>query len=411
MDSSAPAAGAVPANATRLSAPPHAQSPADVFAEGGGADDGDAAAPPMRGDFGRELAAAQTRDKGGAAPTQAGASPPEPAATPAAPALPAAKPTLPKLPDKPTKAADWEALKANHAQELATLKAERDTYQRDLAAAKAAGDTDEVKRLREEHKQYREILRDVAIERDPEFKARFNVREKAAIDAAAQAAGDAGEKLTKLLALPSTPWRDEQINKLTEDLSASSKRRVEAALTLLEQVDVERGAEIASRRATFDEKQSSLLATQQQQQAAQRTQLDGVFGKVQSEWTEKHPFFAPREGDAAHNDAVAQTLTLAREIFNGQMSPEDLAAASFWAASGARVLDGWMKEKSAREAAEKQLDRLRGVQPSEGRSDAATAREGDAPAQTAYSTDLRSFNRGLREAQGRDAQTRAGARR
>ena len=399
---SPPAASSAGARAIQQ---PFAQSQADVFAESGGATD-EGTATPLSGDFSKALSDAQRADKG----TTPAPTPAKPAAPPADPATPPPKPTLPKLPDKPTKAADWEALKTRHAEEVARLSAERDTYQRDLAAAKAVGDTEEVKRLREEHKQYKEILRDVAIERDPEFKARYSVREKAAIDAATQAAGDSGEKLAKLLTLPSTPWRDEQITKLTEDLSASSKRRVEAALTLLEQVDVERGAEIASRRATFDTTQSALMTEQKQREAAQRQQLDGVFSKVQAEWADKHPFFAQREGDQEHNAAVTQTLALAKEIFNGQMSPDDLAAAAFWAASGARVLDGWMKEKTAREAAEAQLDRLRGVQPSGDRAGSAGTPEKQAEYSGNVSTDMRSFSRGLAEAKGRDSQA-VGAKR
>lgn len=403
------------AGPAKLAVPPLAQSPADVFSQTGGQPDGSDRPQAAPADFGKALGDAQRADRAGQPaapePAQKAAAPAQTqAATPAEP-----KPTVPKLPDppaKPTKAADWDALKAKHAEELAAIKAERDNYQRDLAAAKAAGDSEEVKRLRDEHKQYKELLRDVAIERDPEFKARYQTKSQAAIEAATQAAGDNGEKLAKLLALPSTPWRDEQIDKLTEGLSASSKRRVEAALVTLEQVDVARQAEIAERRATFEAKQSELTSTQQQREAAQRAQLDGVFDKVKSEWTEKHPFFAPREGDDQHNQQVQQSLALAKEIFNGQMSPEDLVAASFWAASGPVVLDGWMKERAAREAAEKQLDRLRGVQPGGERADSPKGEEAAQAAPTGnFATDLRSFNRGLKEAQGRDAQTRVGGRR
>jgi hypothetical protein len=397
-----PAPSVQPAKKTEIPAGSiPARSMADVVAEGGGKKVDE---PVPRPDFSK-LAAAQAKDKGIVAPAVVEDVPvrtaPAPKEPPKVPSLPTADEFRPKA---PAAAAQWDAMKARHAEELVTAKAERDAIKAELAAAKTVG-SPEVEALRKEAQQYREILRDVAIERHPEFKAKFEPREKTAVEAAKLAAGDKGAKLEILLKSPASPWRDEQIEAITAELSSSSKIRVESVLRLLDQIDLEKQSEIATQRASFDVKQSALLTTQKDRSEERQAKATAAFDTVLKQWTDPkdgHPFFIEREGDKAHNESVAEATSLAKAIFSGEMSPEEIAAASFWAASGERVLKGWQAATARAEKAERALNKMRGVQPGDGNPghlNGGEAEKAPAPGSPAY---LAYMNARMNEARAKD---------
>ncbi|MDA1277243.1 MAG: hypothetical protein O2960_24800 [Verrucomicrobia bacterium] len=318
-------------------------------------------------------------------------------------------PGLPEWKPKTNEASKhWEEMKTRHSQEVAQIKSDTDKLKAELQAARAAGDSEEVKKIKDELSQYREIIRDVAIERDPDFKQRYSARQDAAISAAKLAAGDAAPQLEALLKAPSGPWRDEQINSLIEDLPASSQRRVGAALGVLDQIDIERDTEIASRRTQFDQKQSALMTQQQRQQEQRTRELTGAFESTLKEWTDNkngNPFFVEKDGDTEHNAAVRESIELSKSIFNGQLQPDELSRAALWAAMGPRALEGWQIAIARAEKAERMLDKIRGVQPGSGRGGSATEMpaQGDAPkAGTAQYDDY--MRRGIQAAQMADRQ-------
>lgn len=303
-------------------------------------------------------------------------------------------------------------MKTKHAEEVGALKSEIERVRKELQTASGNGSPD-VEALKKELKEYRETLRDVAIERDPEFKQRFSTRENAAIEAAKMAAGENAEKVEKLLKLPSSPWRDEQLQKLSDDLPASSQRRLNAALNLLEQVDVERTAEIASRRQTFEQKQALTKSQQRELDAAREREMETEFNAVAEEWTKPetgHPFLTERAGDTAHNEAVANARQIAKAVYNGGLSAKELAMAAHWAATAPLALQGWQAERKARMEAEAALDRMRGVDPGAGRQTGLES-EGGAPAPQPGSPEyLRYMNARLKEAQAKDFSAKRGVK-
>lgn len=374
-----------------------------------------------KANFDQGLAAAQAKDRGAAGFN--GTKPDEHISTKVDPeddphfkkegAAPAGekKVTVPGLPEWKPKTQEaskhWEEMKAKHAADIAQAKADVEAAKAELARAKA-DKSPEVEKLQTELNQYREILRDVAIERDPEFKQRFGTRQEAAINAAKLAAGEAAGKLEALLKAPSSPWRDEQINALMEDLPASSQRRVNAALAVLEQIDVERESEIASRRTTFDQKQSALMTQQQRQHEERVKQLTGAFDATLKEWSDPksgNPFFVEKEGDDEHNAGVKEGIELSKAIFNGQMEPQDLARAALWAAMGPRALDVATKAIARAEKAERMIAKLQGVQPGAGRggSVSETPAGGEIPKAGTPQYD-EYMRRGLQQAQMADRQ-------
>ncbi len=354
------------------------------------------------------LKEAQARDRGQPEPRDDVEEPPSKSATePEKKSLEVPKPPAqPEWRPKGEKAGQqWDELKSRHATETSALKAEIERTKRELQEAKAVGEAKDVEALKDELKQYKEMLRDVAIERDPEFNKRFGARQNAAVEAAKLAAGEHAGKLETLLKAPSSQWRDEQINAIIEELPQSSQRRVNAALGILEQIDVERSSEIAARRATFEDKQLQTAQQRKEAEASRTKQIMGVFDQTMKEWTDPangHPFFIEREGDKEHNEGVAASRELAKAIFAGDMKPDDLARAAMWAATGERLLKGWQSAVSRAEKAEKALNKIRGAQPGTGRTGQPEAEEegpGPAPGSPGYMTWL---NRELKARQERD---------
>lgn len=395
---------AMPANAIP------AKSMADGFAEG----KPDAAySQSPAPDFAAELKAAQAKDKG-IAPVET----PKPA-EPAPPADPPKKPSVPGTPVapvaeewKPTgKAAEhWEKLKQTHTAEAAALKAQIDSMKAEIASAKSAGaDPEELKTLRESLKQHQDILKDVAIERDPEFQKRYSVREKAAIEAVKNAAGDKADKLDKLFKLPASVSRDEQINELVEELSGTAQRKVSAALGVLDQIEVEKGIEIASRKADFEQRHAAGMQSQQQQQAAKLAEFNQAFESELKTFTDPksgHPFLMEKPGDAAYNKEVQasrETATALHQAFlQGQLTAPDIAKAMLHVAVSERMMKAAQEATARAEKAEKALDRLRGAQPGDGRNGKIgdeSKEKGPEPGTDAYRA---SIARELKEAQQRD---------
>ena len=376
-----------------------ARSPADVFHEAarteglaGAKPIGDDDGSPAGGDSISRLEAAQARDRGTAS-NIAPATPPDPGTTkptvkPSVPGAPTPPPSEPEW--KPTgKAADhWEKLKSAHTTEAAALKAQITAAQAEIKAARESGaNPDDIKALKDSLKQHQDIIKDVAIERDPEFQKRWSTKERVAIDAAKMAVGENGDKLEKLLKLPSNPWRDQQINEIVEDLPSSSQRRVNAALGLLEQIDVERSAEIATRRVDFEQRQALTQQQQQAQQSARVQEFSKAFDAQLSSFTDPkagHPFLVERPGDDAYNKEVAASKELAgslhKSFLAGELNADDIAKAMLHVAVSERMMKTAQESTARAEKAERALDRRRAVTPGDGRAGApATAQEDNSP--------------------------------
>lgn len=384
------------AQAARLDAAAHAgQSRADQFVQR--KVDPVAPSPEDKANFDQDLAAAQKRDRGSASfngtksddePISTRVDPEEdphfkkPAAAPAD-ENGKPKPSVPGLPEWKPKSEEyrkhWDTLKG----EVSKAKADVEAAKEELRKARETN-SPEVDSLKKELTQYREVLRDVAIERDPGFKQKFEPREKTAIDAAKIAAGEHAPRLEALLKAPPSAWRDEQIQAIVDELPKSSQIRVESTLRMLDQIDLEKQSEIATQRANFDQKQSKLIGDQRQQQEQRMKELNGAFDATLQEWSDPkagNPFFVEIEGDKEHNTQVKEDIELSRAVFGGQLSPKDLAMAALWVPVGPRALKGWQEEKARADKAERMLDKIRGVQPGSGRGGSVgeTASSGEAP--------------------------------
>lgn len=333
-----------------------------------------------------------------------------------------AKPIVPNLPTqeewrpKGEKAGkQWDDLKAKHTTEAAALKAEVERTKAELAAARDNGDPEEVKSIKAQLKQYQELIREVAIERDPGFKQKFEPREKTAIDAAKLAAGDKGAKLETLLKSPSSPWRDEQINAIKDELSDSSKMRIDSALRMLDQIDLEKQSEIAVQRSQFEHKHAATVSQQREQQAARMKEFSSSFESTLKEWTDPaagHPFLIERSGDEAYNKEVAASKALASNLhqsfIKGEMEPADFAKAMLHVAVAERTLKASQEYLKRAEKAERALAKIRGAQPGDGRNGQPEAEVESAGPGVGTAGYMKWLNTELKARQERDLAARRG---
>lgn len=359
----------------------------------------DQPAPPSASAIADGLKAAQEQDRSKKAAATPGAEPkaPQSDAPSQDPPTPKGVPGVGDWKPKGESAKQWEQLKQSHASEKAKLAAELESLKSRLSTFESAGVTeDALKSLQAERDQYRETLRDVAIDRDPEFNKPFKARQDAAIAQAKLSAGDSAAKLEELLRLPSSPLRDDQISSLMDNLPEASKRRINGVLSVLEQIDVERASAIGARRLTYEQ---NLVQTQKQAEEHKRKTLEQASKVFKSEfdrWTdpvEGNPFLREREGDAAGNAETQKALDVARSLHEsytkGEWTHEDVAKAILHVAASSRAAKTAMDAIARAEKAEAALDRMRGTAPGVGQSAQPQAQNSDdspPPGTEAYAT-------------------------
>lgn len=252
----------------------------------------------------------------------------------------------------------WKHLKETKEAELAAARAEAAEWK-----SKVENNPEHTK-TKTELAEYRELLKQVAIERDPEFNARFTVKRDAIIKGAKLAAGEVGEDVAKLLNLPASDWRDGQIDMLIEELSEGVKQRIGAARNVLNQIEFEREAEIASKKASFETTQQQAFAVQAQKQKEKEGRMQIAFQETLKEWQDPEngmPLFIANT-DQEKKD-VAQAIQLAQAIFSGNLTEKELSAAALWAAAGPGLLRRDFKRQEEYQLMKTAYEKLRGVQP------------------------------------------------
>jgi len=293
----------------------------------------------------------------GATPPTAGTNTTSPAASPAADAAGSESHTATKPADPPydkKKAADWEAMRTRHQEETQRLRAE-------LEAAKKGADTTTLDELRNQLDEYQRELRMVAVERDPVFRNEWASKQKGAIERLKAAAGKNGDQLAAVAQLPPNEQRDRLISELLGDLPSWKAAEVGTAMAEIGRLEYERQALVERTKANLDAQARQMDAERQAQQRA----ITATFDKTVNEWHDALSDLAA--GDA---QKVESAVALARNAFNGSLSPKDLAKFAMWGGVGPLAVNDAIAKgqalvaKDAEIAALKaQLAKLSGVQP------------------------------------------------
>lgn len=297
------------------------------------------------------------------APPTSPAPPPSPA--PAAPAKPAepppAEPTKldpAKLAfDKPSKSEQWREVKA------AKEAAERKAQELEAKLAKL-GDVETLMKSQEELANLRRQLREVAVERDPEFQSQYQAQRKAHIAEARDAVGpdlaDEVERILDRYGEAAGPRIRDLVKEHNLDQFAATQ--LASAVTGLRNVEVNK-RELARRSAenwdkNVTEQTLAHRRAQEQALAARQQALDALL-----EEHKEHPLLKPKdEKDTGPSEALA----VAKRVAALDLEPDELARVALMSATYPRVL-GALQESTSRIAElEAQLTELRGAQPRAG---------------------------------------------
>lgn len=302
---------------------------------------------------------------------------------------------------------DWDALKAKHAEEVAALRKEYE-------GKGAVGDVTkhpEFAKLKQQHDEYLDALKQVAVERDPEFKARYEPRREAVLGKIKQVSGGASAKIEAILKLPAGEYRDAALEQALDTFQPTTKATLMGHLQVLAMVDAERDADLASRKAMYETNQQQ-FATQQQQAAREReSKLTAALDKQIAAWgdpEEGHPLLQKRDGDDKWNRQVEKRVALARSIFSGEADPVALAQASLKAAAHDAALQMAFEATQEVQRLTEQLAKFHGLQPGDGNLAAAIMQSGRNDATVPTAADpfnpayVQHFGAGLEEARRAD---------
>jgi hypothetical protein len=274
---------------------------------------------------------------------------------------------------KSTKAADAfrkiKEEKAQLAKQLDELKAGKATnpdYQAQLKA------------LQEERDALSERVRLLDVERHPEFVKKYEGRINGVFDSVKTLVGTDGERLVGLLKSPESDYRNSQIDDIVEGLSPAKKAKLGALIVRYEEINSEKAAEISEAKSDYDAVISKYQQDNEEGTKAALEQATKTWAKV-SENARALEIFEPRENDEEWNTELTERMNLARQIFNGENSEEDLAKAALWAAAAPKYRQLLYAQVEVNKRLQAELAKYRGSEP--GVSSKATS-GGSRPANT-----------------------------
>lgn len=274
---------------------------------------------------------------------------------------------------KSTKAADAfrkiKEEKAQLAKQLDELKAGKATnpdYQAQLKA------------LQEDRDALSERVRLLDVERHPEFVKKYEGRINGVFDSVKTLVGTDGERLVGLLKSPESDYRNSQIDDIVEGLSPAKKAKLGALIVRYEEINSEKAAEISEAKSDYDAVISKYQQDNEEGTKAALEQATKTWAKV-SENARALEIFEPRENDEEWNTELTERMNLARQIFNGENSEEDLAKAALWAAAAPKYRELLYAQVEVNKRLQAELAKYRGSEP--GVSSKATS-GGSRPANT-----------------------------
>jgi len=367
-----------------------------------------AAAPPAGAGSTRDIISSwMDRNITPAAPTTPPAQPKTPPAEPPPPAPPAEPPatpptaapvTPPKPATPPTPAArdfdkqpprsakEWAEAKAGIKAEYEPKLAEYDgrvkTLETQLAEARKAAETAAegtskaekaaLEAANQEIEQLTETIRRLNVAEHPRFKAYFDNKVNAQVTLAKNIVGaDKAEQAAKVLALPDSPYKSQQIEELIADLSPLQSSRFGSVLNSLEAISQERSETLEKEVAAAKERQAAETTTAEGKREQARQQAETAFAdaiKARQAAEKGDPMFQLRpdteEGAAEWNKAVPERIALAKRYFTGEgMKPQDLMSACFQAAAYPVALEQGLRLLKENQTLKEQVARLTAANP------------------------------------------------
>jgi hypothetical protein len=258
---------------------------------------------------------------------------------------------------KSTKAADaFRKIKEEKAQLAKQLE--------ELKAGKTANPNFEaqLKTLQEERDALSERVRLLDIERHPEFVKKYEGKINGVFESVKGLVGTDGERLVGLLKSPESDYRNSQIDDIVEGLSPAKKAKLGALIVKYDEINGEKTAEMSEAKADYDAVISKYQKDNEEGTKAALESASKTWAKV-SENARALEIFEPREGDEEWNGELNQRLSLAKQIFNGENSEEDLAKAALWAAAAPKYRELLYSQVEVNKRLQAELAKYRGSEP------------------------------------------------
>ena len=283
--------------------------------------------------------------------TKPAATPPPPPDNKPAPAAPA-EDDMPEAIRKSPKASEhWKAKDEKHKKELTEFSTKLSQYEKDLADYKARPAKEDYEKLAKERDEISKAFKLAAIDKHPEFVAKYEQPMQNLVALAKQAAGEHGTAVEKLLKLPDNEYRTEQLDKIMDELSPSKANMLGAVLANVAQLQMAREAEMKEPEKII----AAMEAERARALEAEKAMLTGIFERTiknASEGETAVAAFQERKDDPKWNEGVRERREMARAIYEGQVSPEERASAALWGA----VAPALMEQAAAQAALLKQKD-------------------------------------------------------
>ena len=283
-------------------------------------------AEPQFGNFMKEI-----MEKVAATPAESPASFAAPAPKPLNLDIPKeAAPSTPTVKDTPASITSTKA-----ADDFRKIRAERDAKTKELEDLRKTIDPelqDKLKKAEESREELSSRLRLIDLERHPEFIKKYDDRISTVETSVKSLVGTDGDKLVSLLKIPRSDYRDSQIDEIVDSLTPAKKATLGSWLVRYEEIHSEKTAEVDQARKNYADVASRYKAREVEGVKDAVNRSTQVWGKVVDSAKELE-VFVPKDGDDAWNSELAQRQELAKQIFSGQNSEEDLAKAALWAAA------------------------------------------------------------------------------
>ena len=273
------------------------------------------------------------------------------------------------------RAENWNALHASKEEALArvaTLEAEIVAARSGVGGSSAPLEIEklpfeqllkhpEVKKYKEERDTFYEEVKHTRVEADPEFKAKFDSKRDAAIRAAKQVSGGAGEEIAKILGLVDPDMRRHALaERVTSgNFSEATRNKIMMAAGAIDAIEFEKSLEIESRKATWEQTQAGRAQQQAAQYASRVAKLDSEFNDVVTRWAD------PEKGMPFVLNNKDEVIRNARQIFGGETSAAALADAAMRAAVLPEVIKMAQAGYAEVNRLNEQLARYTGVYPSD----------------------------------------------
>lgn len=268
------------------------------------------------------------------------------------------------------RAEQWNKMHASRDSLKTQLTELQRQYQEAVTKIKASSPgediTSQLAALRAERDDYQKRLESVAVERSPRFEAQFKPRLDAAMSLAKSVVGpEQATRIEQILSMPDSVYRNAELRAIAQNLvdDPLSLSQFGNAVAEVNRISMERQNAAAKSSELFKQWTSEEQQRAEQSRQATTQQAQSKFDSEFSQW-QSLEFFKAKPGDEAHNAAVNNRISLAREIYNGGLPMEEVARASIWAAIGpdlAAQLTALQAENAALKA---EGSSLRGSQPS-----------------------------------------------